>query len=238
MMTFSRKRCLLSTFCCCLASPLLVSAHYMHMASAFLLQKNDCASSKANGKLFAGREVHSHNPQETGRQEDGFGISRRNSLTRSLVIASEIFASCVVFSGAKPSNAATTNGQDVSAKQKFLDAKKSVEYLADHYDEISKGGGDNVRRYLGTVVTDAPMVGIMKVLKELQKDADDIVEYTENVDAFEYSLRAADTAVYSANFVTFSSAKTKPEEYFANAFQEIKKMRTCMDNMAAELNLK
>lgn len=133
--------------------------------------------------------------------------------------------------------AATAPSTDAN-KAKFGEARKSLQYLVDNFDEVSKGGGDNVRRYLGTVVTDAPMVGIMKVLRDLQKEADDIVEYTETLNDFEYSLRAADTAVYSANFVTFSSARTKPEEYFENAKRESKNMLMYMDAMADQLNYK
>jgi hypothetical protein len=168
----------------------------------------------------------------TEESEDFASLSRRSVLALPTMIAAQYALSAIVIPPG-PSEAA----QDAK-REKFRDARKNVQYLLDHYDEIiSKGGGDNVRRYLGTVVTDSPMVGIMKVLKDLQGEADDIVEYTESMDDFEYSLRAADTAVYSANFVTFSSAKTKPEEYFDNAFKEIKKMLSCMDAMAGEINL-
>jgi Asp-tRNA(Asn)/Glu-tRNA(Gln) amidotransferase C subunit len=75
-------------------------------------------------------------------------------------------------------------------------------------------------------------------MKELQEEASDIVEYTENMSEFDYSLRSADTSVYSANFVEFSSAKTKPEKFFEDARTEIERMQVYMDNMAAELKLK
>lgn len=124
------------------------------------------------------------------------------------------------------------------ARARFQEARKSLDYLVDHYDEISAGGGDNVRRYLGTVGTTSALYGISKVLKELQEEADDIVEYTENMSEFDYSLRAADTAVYSANFVEYSAAKTKPEKFFDDAKKDAQRMQTFMDNMAAELQIK
>lgn len=123
------------------------------------------------------------------------------------------------------------------AKARFIEARKSLQYLVDHYEEISKGGGDNVRRYLGTVGTTSAMYGINKVLKELQDEADDIVEFTENMTNFEYSLRGADTSVYSANFVEFSAASTKPEKFFKDAQEEILRMLKYMDAMAVELKL-
>ena len=123
------------------------------------------------------------------------------------------------------------------AKARFQNARRTVEDLVSNFDSISKEGGDNVRRYLGTVGTTSAMYGIEKVLKNLQNEANDIVAYTENMDDFVYYLRAADTAVYSANFVEFSAAKTKPEKFFDDAKSDCKNILLHMDNMANELNL-
>ena len=128
-----------------------------------------------------------------------------------------------------------TLGADV-AKARFLEARSTIVDLVNNYDSISKEGGDNVRRYLGTVGTTSAMYGIEKVLKDLQNEANDIVTYTENMDDFAYYLRAADTAVYSANFVEFSAAKTKPEKFFDDAKSDCKNILLHMDNMASELN--
>ena len=46
---------------------------------------------------------------------------------------------------------------------------------------MCRGGGDNIRRYLGTVGTTSPLYGIKTVFKYLQEDAGDIVEFTENM---------------------------------------------------------
>lgn len=123
------------------------------------------------------------------------------------------------------------------AKARFQDARHTMVDLMKNYDSISKLGGDNVRRYLGTVGTASAMYGIEKVLKDLQNEANDIVVYTENMDDFTYYLRAADTAVYSANFVEFSAAKTKPEKFFDDAKSDCKNLLLHMNNMANELNL-
>jgi len=132
-------------------------------------------------------------------------------------------------------------GQDMplaDAKARFLLAKQDLNYLVAHYDSIvAQGGGDNVRRYLGTVGMTSNMYGIMKVLKRLQEEADDIVEYTETMNEFDYSLRAADTACYSANFVEFSAAKTKPEKFFEDALLETERMLVGFDVMTRELKL-
>ena len=70
---------------------------------------------------------------------------------------------------------------------------------------------------LGTVGVTSGMYGITKVMKELQDEAEDIVEYVEDMNEFNAFLNQADTACYSANFVEFSAAKTKPEEFYRNA---------------------
>ena len=37
-------------------------------------------------------------------------------------------------------------------KVRFALARKDIQHLLENYDEIKKGGGDEVRRWLGTVV--------------------------------------------------------------------------------------
>ena len=123
------------------------------------------------------------------------------------------------------------------AKSRLQEARRTVDDLIENYDEISKGGGDAVRRYLGTVGTDSALFGILRVLKELRSECDDIVEYSESMDEFDYYLRAADTALYSANFVEFSAAKTKPEKFFADAKAASLNMKVYMDKLAAELGM-
>jgi hypothetical protein len=61
------------------------------------------------------------------------------------------------------------------AEQRFRTGRESLQYLLDHYDEICEGGGDNVRRYLGTVGVTG-LFGIGKALRVLGEDVDDIVE--------------------------------------------------------------
>lgn len=157
------------------------------------------------------------------------------------------FVPCLLFEWPQVSNAAMENKQTVfkvgesltteEAKVRFQEARESLNSLIKNYDVISADGGDNVRRYLGTVGTTSGLYGIQKVLRTLQEEANDIVEYTENMSDFEYYLSAADTAAYSAIFVEFSAAKTKPEKFFADAKKDVQQMRACMDRMAQELSL-
>uniref|UniRef100_A0A7S1US29 Uncharacterized protein n=1 Tax=Grammatophora oceanica TaxID=210454 RepID=A0A7S1US29_9STRA len=123
------------------------------------------------------------------------------------------------------------------AKRRFLLARTDMCYLLDHYSEISKEGGDAVRRYLGTVGVTSGMYGITKVLKGLQDEADDIVEYTETMEEFNAYLYQAEGAAYQSLFVEHSSAKGTPESFLATAKQDIVQMKKYMDMLASQLNL-
>lgn len=117
-------------------------------------------------------------------------------------------------------------------------ARESLQYLIQNYDDIiAQGGGDNIRRYLGTVGTTSGLYGIAKVLKELQQEADDIFEYTENMNDFDAALIAADMNAYSSNFVEFSAAKTRPEKFYEDALKDAERMKFHLDKLAAELGM-
>jgi hypothetical protein len=131
-------------------------------------------------------------------------------------------------------------GQQLSieeAKARFVLARKDVHYLLDHYAEICEGGGDNVRRYLGTVGISSGMYGIRKVVKELREESDDIVEYTEAMDEFEAYLNQAEGAAYQSLFIEHSSAKGTPEQFLATAKQDVTQMLKYMDVLAVQLGV-
>lgn len=123
------------------------------------------------------------------------------------------------------------------AKKRFDLARKDVQYLLDHYTEISRKGGDEVRRYLGTVGVTSGMYGITKVLKQLQEEADDLVEYTETMDEFNAYLYQAEGAAYQSLFVEHSSAKGTPESFLATAKQDVIQMNKYMNQLASQLSL-
>jgi hypothetical protein len=124
------------------------------------------------------------------------------------------------------------------AEARFREGRRSLHYLLDHYDEICEGGGDNVRRYLGTVGTSSGLFGIGKVMRVLQERADDVVEYTETMNEVEKCIQQADGSSYMAIFVTTSSSSTPPSKYFADAKIEIERCVKAMDELAAMIDLK
>mmetsp|Transcript_18719 Transcript_18719/g.46326 ORF Transcript_18719/g.46326 Transcript_18719/m.46326 type:complete len:228 (+) Transcript_18719:69-752(+) len=123
------------------------------------------------------------------------------------------------------------------SKERFVQARKDVQYLLDNYDSISKEGGDAVRRYLGTVGVNGAMYGISKVVKTLREEAEDIVEYTEAMDEFNAYLYQAEGAAYQSIFAEHSSAKATPESCLATAKQDVVMMAKFMDQLQAQLSL-
>eukprot|EP00547_Thalassionema_nitzschioides_P013133 CAMPEP_0194256414 /NCGR_PEP_ID=MMETSP0158-20130606/36628_1 /TAXON_ID=33649 /ORGANISM="Thalassionema nitzschioides, Strain L26-B" /LENGTH=141 /DNA_ID=CAMNT_0038995091 /DNA_START=230 /DNA_END=655 /DNA_ORIENTATION=- len=136
-----------------------------------------------------------------------------------------------IFSG---DNKLTTD----EAKTRFKLAMKDVDELLANYSDITKsGGGDSVRRYLGTVGVKSHMYGITKVLKILREEADDIVEFTEASNEFEAYLFQAEGAAYQSLFTEHSSAKSTPESLLAIAKTDVVSMRKFMRELAQQLNL-
>ena len=124
------------------------------------------------------------------------------------------------------------------AEDRLRLARKSAQYLLDNYDEICEGGGDNVRRYLGTVGTTSGLFGIQKVLKTLAEKADDVVEYTETSAEVEKCIQQADGSAYMAIFVTTSTSYTPPAKYFGDAKVEIKRLIIALDQLAELVGVK
>lgn len=169
--------------------------------------------------------------------------SDRRLFLNSSVQAAAILSTLQQF----PANAVMTNDQNIfktgqsmsvdEAKARFREGRKSLKYLLDNYDKVVEGGGDNVRRYLGTVGTTSGLWGIGKVMRSLQDEADDIVDYTETMQEVEASIRGADSAAYMAIFVKTSSSGTPPAKYFGDAKIEANRALTAMDDLAVQLNL-
>jgi len=124
------------------------------------------------------------------------------------------------------------------AEERFRAGRETVNDLLKNYDEICDGGGDNVRRYLGTVGTSSGLFGIAKAMKALGERADDIVEYTELAREIEQTIEQADGSAYMSIFVTTSTSYTSPEKYFKDAKIEIERCAKSMDELAGMIGLK
>lgn len=125
------------------------------------------------------------------------------------------------------------------AEERLRAGRQSIQYLLDHFDEIvAAGGGDNVRRYLGTVGMTSGLVQIDKTLQALEDRADDFVEYTETRNDVVQAIQQADGSAYMAIFVSTSPSETPPEKYFNDSKIEVRNCIKAMDRLAELIDFK
>ena len=114
-----------------------------------------------------------------------------------------------------------------AAKKQITEGYAALSGLLDGFEEVtSAGGGDGVRRVLGTVGTESPCYLIEPAFR-LLFDADENLpmEYIESVESLMRNLASADSEAYSAIFIEFSSAKGKPEDYFKRSKAAVARAR-------------
>ena len=182
------------------------------------------------------------------QQVEAFSLPNNTPQDRRSMIQQIVTASATVMSlPSSPANALLldTSSPDLpafsggieEAKERFKLAIADIDDLLNNYDVITKSGGDNVRLYLGTQGVKSHMYGIMKVLKSLKEEADDIVEYTEAMDSFEAYKNQAEGAAYQSMFVEHSSAKGTPETFLKTAKGDVVNLRKYMGDLAAQLHI-
>ena len=169
---------------------------------------------------------------------------RRSIIIQQIVTASAVVslpfypppANALLLDNSSPDLPAFAGGV-IEAKERLKLAIADIDDLLNNYETISKTGGDSVRLYLGTQGVKSHMYGIMKVLRSLKEEADDIVEYTEAMDSFEAYKNQAEGAAYQSMFAEHSSAKSTPESLLQTAKGDIVNLRKYMGELAAQLHL-
>ena len=181
---------------------------------------------------------------------EGSTTSKRRDFFRDVLLVSSASLSATAKIGTRGyvANAAMKSDQKVfevgkeltldEAKARFKEGQESLDYLLKNYDEICEGGGDNVRRYLGTVGTTSGLYGIAKVMKILQAEADDIVEYTEIMNEVNSALVGADGSAYMAIFTGTSTSGVPESKYYGDAKIEIKRAIASMQELAKQMNIR
>lgn len=173
---------------------------------------------------------------------DFFMASASATTSAAIVGGSSCCSSLSVANAAIKSSQTTFEvGKDLTvdeAKTRFKEGQESLDYLLGHYDEICEGGGDNVRRYLGTVGTTSGLYGIAKVMKMMQPEADDIVEYTEMMNEINASLVGADGSAYMAIFTGSSTSGVPKEKYYDDAKIDVKRAIGSMQEIAKQLSIR
>ena len=136
-------------------------------------------------------------------------------------------------------------GKDLSlaeAEQRFQQGQTSLDYLLEQYEMIcDQGGGDNIRRYLGTVGMTSGLYGITKVLKVLQDTPaaqENLVDYTETMEAFNAAVTGADGSAYMAIFAGSSTSTIPTTQYYQDAKLDIQRANHAMQELAKQLELK
>jgi len=126
-----------------------------------------------------------------------------------------------------------------AAKRQIVTGYSTLGMLVDDFDKVTaKGGGDGIRRVVGTVGTDSPVYLIEPAFR-LLFDADETLpmEYIEKVESLMINLASADSEAYSAIFIEFSSAKGKPEDYFKRSKAAVLRAREDWRELMAFLQL-
>lgn len=112
--------------------------------------------------------------------------------------------------------------------------------LLQNLDSVTAAeGGDGIRRVLGKVGTTSAVYLIEPAFR-LLFDRDDSLpmEYIDGVEQVMRELSDADGQAYAANFISFSSAKGKPEDYFRRAAEAIARARAKWLEVMQLLDLK
>jgi len=136
-------------------------------------------------------------------------------------------------------------GKDLTlneALDRFSLGIESLSNLVDNWDKVVEdGGGDNIRRYLGTVGVSSGLYGINKVLRTIKDLAPgdeldvDVVEFSEGCDDLVGAINRADGSAYMSIFTSFSSSSVPPTKYFKDSLVETKQALNIMKDLAKQL---
>ena len=213
-------------------------------AAAVTASRRSFKSALAAAAVTAGDDSPTNNSRTCSRRSfltrNAFGLVAGPGATASLLVANAPPAAATLMDATQDDAKTFSPGTKLSVedgKKRFSLARKEVQYLLDNYDDICQGGGDAVRRYLGTVGVASNMYGITKVVKDLRDEAEDLVEFTETANEFEAYLYQSDGAAYQSLFVEHSSAKGTPASFLATAKKDAISMQRYMDDLARQLNL-
>jgi hypothetical protein len=100
---------------------------------------------------------------------------------------------------------------------------------------VAQGGGDSIRREIGTVGTASPLFQIDKALRVLREEADDLIDFTDQTEEFQLALSRADSMAYSANFAGGAGKPTPPAVYLEKSRMEVIELQTIAKSLTALL---
>jgi hypothetical protein len=138
---------------------------------------------------------------------------------------------------------------DPESITRLLNGKQQLQSLDDNWDSIAKKGGDEIRRYLGTVygpsLPKSPLssmpIFIEKFIKSHSNDLN-LSEFEEPSADFLEALTQADFLAYSANFAEFSAAAgiedspNGPKQLLIKSHSAVHKAAKSLDEMLKIIN--
>ena len=101
-----------------------------------------------------------------------------------------------------------------AARAQWNAALKELDAIVSDFDAI-QGGGDGIRRRLGTVGTTSPLFQIEKACQKLLGEAEDPAEFADALEEFMLGVGRVDGMAYSSNFAGGSG---KPSENSAATY--------------------
>eukprot|EP00967_Tisochrysis_lutea_P156236 scaffold314429_cov32-Tisochrysis_lutea.AAC.6 len=150
---------------------------------------------------------------------------RAGATPTSLVTRRQLLgATAALLAAPRASRAAKISS--VEARKQIRDGYLAIDKLLQDFPEITeREGGDGVRRVLGTVGTTSPVYRIEAAFRSLTEETEEPPDYLDGLEELMRYLQDADAQAYSANFITFSSAKGTPEQYFARSKQAVSRAK-------------
>eukprot|EP00438_Fugacium_kawagutii_P023609 Skav205965 [mRNA] locus=scaffold442:605548:612005:+ [translate_table: standard] len=135
--------------------------------------------------------------------------------------------------------ASAAEAAQMEPKEQVTAAMQKLEELTDpeNFKKVAAGGGDNIRRQVGTVGTSSPLFDVDKAWKALAEEAEDPEAYVEVLERFTKGITRADADAYSSIFSMNSAAATSPQVYIDKAFEELKVAKAAARELTNMLKL-
>lgn len=124
-----------------------------------------------------------------------------------------------------------------AARERVAAVAQKLEELAntETFAKVAAGGGDSIRRELGTVGTTSPLFDAEKAFKALAEEVEDPELYFETLEKLKEAVSNADADAYSSIFSMNSAAATPPQVYTDRSFKEVQDARSAVRQLLAML---
>ena len=160
--------------------------------------------------------------------EDDATPTRRSFLVKATTTVAATTWSFLQITTSHPTAAIAATTPPLNQETALTQWKASVatiDNLLENWTTLSAGGGDAIRKELGTAnfgTSISPLFQIEKVFKVLRDNGDvDLIEFTEKSEEFTETLVRADTMAYSSNFAGGSGKPTPPAVYLEKSRKEV-----------------